>query len=89
MAFGISIPCKGNTITLGFTDGTHNFGFQVVGGGSWPYGMFDTNNYGSDVGTAGGGAFIEQHKTLGITTDPTKSGVVADLSDGQIVVIKY
>lgn len=85
---GNSVPVVGNGMTLGLTDGTNNGGIQ-----SMKYSNSVTrpgeiqlwnNNYGVNVGSTGlgdstGGGF-DSELTLGITTDSTKSGVIADTS---------
>lgn len=74
----ISVPCRGNGITLGITDGTKYIGMQA-GSGTSVYFSGRTGLYGEPVGgTYGAGTAIT--KSLGITTDPTMSGIVCDLS---------
>ena len=65
----------GNGMNLGLTDGTNNVGLQV--------GVAATNaglgasvaNYGGDVGTGVVISGWSSNKTMGVTTDPTKSGI--------------
>ena len=85
----MSIPCKGNGRTFCLTDGTYT-GSLAGAYTSIIYGYGGTANTNVNVGTnrTEGRAFGTD-KLLGLSTDPTKSGVVADLSDGKIVVIKY
>ena len=70
-------PCKGNGMTLGTTDGTHlgalgnNSGLQYFG---------STAGYGQNVGYTVNNTSQTAGKTVGITTDATKSGIVADTS---------
>lgn len=69
-------PVVGNGKTLGLTDGTTNGGFY-----------FDSSNnatsrqnlYGTNVGSTGSGAAITSG-SIGITTDPAKSGLVAKMN---------
>lgn len=69
---------KGNSLTLGITDGTTFYGLQV--------GSEDARNvsprkdsYGLPVGSPyNTGSNIE--KTIGLTTDSTKSGIVVDIT---------
>lgn len=83
----MSIPCKGNGITLGLTNGINNYG--LINGSTTGLNMYGSA-YGGTVGSSGGSANATGgNMQYGVTTDPKKSGVVADLSDGQIVVIKY
>lgn len=83
ISLGISltgdIPVVGNGTTLGLTDGTVNVGaFYSTAAGIDSYAA----NYGVDVGSSNqGGGAPTVGKTLGVTTDPTKSGLVADASD--------
>lgn len=75
-------------MTLGLTDGSKNAGMVAGRVNSINILSQSGNKYGQPVGTdttwnhllVGG---------VGITTDTEKSGIVADLSDGMNVVIKY
>lgn len=71
-------PVKGTGKTLGFTDGTNNAGIRT--GGSWSTStLFSKDNYDVDTSsTASGGNYITG--VLGVTTDASKSGIVADTS---------
>ena len=71
----------GNGMTLGLTDGTSNAGIRNETG---YYMAIDTSVYGNTIGTAGTGAYVNTNKSVGVTTDPTKSGIVANLD-----VIEY
>lgn len=73
-----NIPVIGNGMTLGLTDGKNNFG---VGGYPTSSLGFNSSIYGSNVGSSSGSASGAPAKTFGITTDSTKSGMIADLSD--------
>lgn len=88
VAFGMSIPCKGNGVTLGLTDGTNNSSLVAQ---VHDYGLIKAFNgqYGTNPKPAISGTGLQLTGSLGVTTDPKKSGVVTDLSDGQLVVIKY
>ncbi|MEI3255486.1 MAG: hypothetical protein V8R83_09350 [Candidatus Gastranaerophilaceae bacterium] len=71
--------CKGNGITIGLTDGTHTAGIsQVQLGGNYtePIGQA----YGKPVGSSPGGSTIPfpNDITYGLTTDPSKSGIIVD-----------
>lgn len=76
---GKSAPVVGNGMTVGYTNGTDNIGELVGAQGSAYYrkSVFGTN--------AGTGTHIydltQTDKSIGLTTDPTKSGMVADLSE--------
>lgn len=73
---GSSAPVKGNGKTIGLTNGEVNVGL-LGGDGSHVYDSSDL--YDKNVGSAGGltGVF----KSLGVTTDGSKSGLVADLAN--------
>ena len=73
-----NIPVVGNGMALGLTDGTYNSGLLFNSAGTLqPY----TGNYGRNIGIANSGGSINTIKSGGVTTDPTKSGVIADTSD--------
>lgn len=69
--------CKGNSMTLGFTDGTDYVGLTSDHNGSL---FAKTNMYGKNVGTAWIDSSPITAKTVGLTTDPSKSGIVIDLT---------
>lgn len=75
-------PVVGNGKTLGITNGTHNLGIYGSGASNNAYVMSLENIYGTNVGTiaSGGGSQISG-ATYGITTDGTKSGIIADLAN--------
>lgn len=77
-------------MSLGLNDGTYNVALSGVAGLGLTQNVIGASGdaYGQDIGTMRSGTWGGS-LSYGITTDPTKSGVVADLSDGQIVVIKY
>ena len=74
-------------MTLGFTNGVTNYGFMSESGIA--AGVLGTA-YGLIVGVPANGA-AAVNATLGITTDPTKSGVISPLTaDANIkCIIKY
>ena len=62
----------GNGMTLGLTDGTNNYGFVGAnsnGNNAW------TGLYGSSAGSSQNNTGKATLNTLGVTTDPTKSGI--------------
>ena len=80
---GGTAPVIGNGISLGLTDGINNGGFAWNNGGGnavlkGPIQQFS----GVAVGTSNSGSTysLTQNVALGVTTDPTKSGLIADLS---------
>lgn len=72
-----TVTVAGNGMTLGLTDGIYNFGMQSQAMSSTAWGIGgSTSQYGKDVGTATGAGFGNQG-SLGVTTDPEKSGLIA------------
>lgn len=74
-------PVIGNGMTLGLTDGTNNYGTTVFGYHSnVARGVSPTNEYGGNVGGNGTFAtYVTNNVLSGVTQDPTKSGIIADL----------
>lgn len=68
----------GNGISLGFTNGIQTGVMsQYADGGAQSYGAFlYTGGSGSNVGTAPSGGAFAVNRVVGLTTDPTKSGLV-------------
>lgn len=77
-------------MTLGLTAGTNNY-LGLTGRADPNYSLAGaTGYYGTNVGgSASVGNFGPLGKGHGVTTDSTKSGIVADLSSGMSAVIKY
>ena len=74
-------PVVGNGLALGLTDGTKNYGLSNYSGTA-NHATYYTNAYGESV-TVSGGSLKNQpgnHPILGVTTDPTKSGIIATFS---------
>lgn len=90
LPLGRSAPVIGNGIALGFTDGTNN-----AGGISWydssigrEYLRLNSTSYGVNVGTSGNiNPNITDKVAVGITSDPSKSGLIADLSSATAATI--
>lgn len=84
--------CKGNGITVGWTDGTLFGGTDNQSGYSYRLTSL-TSDYGKTIGTAhtSGGSFVGQDKMMGITSDTSKSGIITDTSGfiSVAVCIKY
>lgn len=81
LPIGTSAPVIGNGMTIGLTDGVDNKGLTYSDLDS--YGTVDAQNskYGTPTGTTGVVATQgSSHRTLGLTTDPTKSGIWTDLT---------
>lgn len=76
---GNSVPVKGNGTTLGMSDGTVNAGFVVVNSDEV---RLATTAYGTNIGTVATQSYPARpvFTGFGITTDPTKSGIIADTS---------
>lgn len=70
-------PVVGNGMTLGFTDGTNNAGLSA---NSESVGYLGKQGYGTSVGTTQVTDSLASRITVGITTDPTKSGIEAHLT---------
>ena len=73
-----NIPVAGNGMTLGFTNGTQNFGAGSFYGTA---GCTKASLYGVPVGTyTPAGVDVTTEKGFGITTDPDYSGIEAHLT---------
>ena len=79
----------GNGMTLGLTNGRQNAGLQA--GGSDAINLVEgvTTNYGTPIGSSrvSGGLPLDWNLSVGITTDPTKSGI--ELSDSGLYLFFY
>ena len=75
-----TVPVVGNGITLGLTDGTNNFGFQTISGNNSGHSMVVSGAYGTNIGSASSTSYVGANKTFGVTSDDTKSGLIADIS---------
>ena len=78
-----SVPVKGNGIVLGLTNGTATAGLGWVNQG---YLSATTGSYGTAPKTASVSPFITGQ--FGVTTDKTKSGLIADTSSISIKTLK-
>ena len=77
LPLGSTAPVKGTGMTLGLNDGTGNYGMSYSAVDSV---RMVSSAYGQPVGGSySGGASVDK-KAIGVTTDATKSGLVADLS---------
>lgn len=75
---GTSAPVIGNGQTIGLTDGTN---FSGLNAQSQDNLGSHSNVYGQPVGTAAtGSAPFNLGDSIGLTTDPTKSGMIVDLT---------
>lgn len=94
MIVGNNIPVVGNGIAFGMTDGTNGYGlqFQIAANDGTPKLSAASNAYGGQVGIRSSAGNIPSNTSyIGITTDPTKSGIIVDTSNMQSVnyIIKY
>lgn len=81
---GTSAPVIGNGMTLGLTDGT-----KLSGALHYTYFTDNVASYGSNVGTNVGAPSqsLTNGYTIGVTTDPDKSGLIADLSSVSSITV--
>lgn len=80
---GGTLPVVGNGIQTGVMS-------QYADGGAQSYGAFlYTGGSGSNVGTAPAGGSFGVNRTVGLTTDPTKSGIEATLNQTKLKLRYY
>lgn len=74
-------------MAMGLTDGTKLGGMAT---GSQDTGLYaTTGSYGLSVGTTRPLGDMNRSKVAGITTDPTKSGIIVETDADLIICIKY
>ena len=74
-----NIPVVGNGMVMGMTEGTTDYGVFIDSSAIF---KAKTTTVGQPVGdVVSGGTNWPNSKQVGITTDPTKSGMIADLSN--------
>lgn len=87
LPLGTVAPVIGNGMNLGITDGDHDSGLTAISsspGCLVPY----AGLYGANIGTSTpAGATNAYGKSVGVTSDPDKSGLVADLSQATAATI--
>ena len=82
-------PVVGNGMTLGLTNGTVNYGLQYNSGGTIDY-LYGQSFYGKPVGTLNATEHNQTGNfTMGITTDPEKSGIEAHLEPNESKYLYY
>ena len=81
----LSNKVVGNGLTLGFTSGVQNLGIALVSNNN--VGGY-VNVYGNPVGTSIGGDTVG-NKSIGITTDSSKSGIVVKADEMLSYYVKY
>lgn len=76
-------PVIGDGNALGLTDGTSNAGLA-----NYSNSLLETRtgNYGVAVGTSNTGSNLSASKAIGVTTDPTKSGIEANITSTTLSV---
>ncbi len=84
LPLGTTAPVVGNGISIGLTDGTNNCGFMEGTDGMYS----KLGLYGVNVGVSYNNSLTPKTFVgLGLTTDPEKSGLVADLSSATSATI--
>lgn len=90
LPLGTYAPVVGDGKTLGVTDGTHEGGFttsEVTGG-------YATRGYlslsGTNAGTTGGSNALSLNRSIGVTTDPEKSGLktILETAGAELSVVR-
>ena len=72
----------GNGMTLGFTDGTREYGVSFASGSAGAYLSSDVGAYGQTIpGTSSDTTYPTNNTLMGITLDPTKSGIETSSQD--------
>ena len=77
----------GNGMTLGLTNGEYNLGIFNGSVDTKVYIGMNESSYGAPIGNSTAESTSKPYKTLGITTDPTKSGI--ELSDSGLYLYFY
>lgn len=83
LPLGSTAPVVGTGYALGMTNGTQNFGMHTIS--NQLYGR--TGEYGQKVGTGVVAGDVSGSKVIGVTSDPDKSGLVADLREATAATI--
>lgn len=79
-----NVPVLGNGMTVGFSDGTYNYGIGMSNQDATAQRMFSQSTYGVPRGSNIQTPLNNNKFTLGLTSDSTKSGIIADLSNIKI-----
>lgn len=85
LPLGTSAPVIGNGMTLGLTDGTQTSGLVLPAAFNTTPGAL-VSAYGKPVGSSGNSG-NPSNLSKGVTTDPEKSGLIADLSSATAATI--
>lgn len=90
LPLGSTAPVIGNGMTLGFDTGTSSVPHLglLAGDGSLSSAFVGNSGvYGQPVNTNPSGTGLAQGHSVGVTTDPTKSGLIADLSSATAALV--
>ncbi len=88
MPLGNIAPVIGNGISLGLTDNQQSGILASISDANLNNIKFGTSNFGSAVGTTPTWSYPSS-KTLGITTNSSKSGIIADLTQSTNAINVY
>lgn len=78
-----TIPVFGNGMTLGLTNGSQNVGLQNYNN-AYSQSIISSGSYGTNAGTDANTNYATSGKTIGITTDPTKSGIEGKINSVEV-----
>lgn len=83
--FAVTGGVKGNGMTLGLTDGTNNYGLKYGGSDDATNRQLQasSNAYGEAIGGVSTLPDKNTLRTIGITTDPTKSGITLEPNESK------
>ena len=74
-------------MSLGFTNNENNFG-MYNSGTTVPHLGISVSNYGTPIGSTVGTGSVA-NKSVGLVSDPTKSGLIVETDADLIVCIKF
>lgn len=80
ISIGTTAPVVGNGMTLGLTDGTNTFGLNGYNTSTQKFFTSSPDLYGASLGASGTVA-ANAYGGTGLSTDPEKSGMIADLTN--------
>lgn len=86
LPLGSVAPVVGNGSSLGLTDGTNNYSLIRVPTSGQTYS--NVGGYNATVGSSGSSATGGSASILGLSTDPTKSGMQVDLSGATAATVQ-
>ena len=84
---GTNAPVIGNGMNIGLTDGTNNYGLFSDWTSSTGFVVGTNNMPGVNIGSTGGVSSGNSGHTLGLVSDSTKSGMIADLSNASAATV--